>query len=346
MSDLASGLAATANTTPAPSAPAPTPESSTPSAPVQPSTPQSFADHLRAIEDDPAPAAPEPVAPVGDVPTTEEPQPEIEAAGKEGPIPFTVHKTALENARTKERESVLQQVQAELEPIKPMLPVAQAIAQDVQTGTLDGLNQLLNEYAQHPILGQQLKSMLGRMLNKARTQQQPQAQPDPEPEADLQTADGALVYSAQQLAKREQWLTRQWQRQMEQQIAPFKQLTERVQKAEQIQQQRTEAHSRASQWLEHWSKQPHFTEHKSEIAKAQAEFFQQGHDTQTALGLAYAKVVQEVVLPKLQQQQQQQLVTSAMAKAAGRDANPSAVSANPPSTPRSISEAFQQVGLR
>jgi hypothetical protein len=278
--------------------------------------------------------------------TPEQPQETTEPVG---PIPLERHKAALENARTKERESVFQQVQQELEPIKPMLPLAQAIAQDVQNGSIDGLNNLLAEYAQHPVLGAQLRSMLGRALSKMRGAQPPQ-QTDPEPEADLQTADGALVYSAQQLAKREAWLTRQWQKQMEQQLAPFKQFTEKAQKAEEFQQQQQQAQQRASRWLEHWSKQPHFTEHKAEIAKAQAEFFQQGHDTQTALGLAYAKVVQEVVLPKLQSQSQQSLVQQAGQKLAASAHNPAASAPSQPRKPKSVDEAFDmamaEVGWR
>lgn len=332
MSELASGLAESTNATPSVESTPQTVDSVFDSAITElsgePTTPTT----------DPAPAdAPQASATETPAPQVQTPeQPQEQTPEPVGPIPLDRHKAALENARTKEREAVLTQVQQELEPIKPMLPIAQAIAQDVQTGQLNGLNQLLKEYAQHPQLGQQLRSMFGRMLGQMRGQQAEDAEPEP----DLQTADGALVYSAQQLAKREAWLTRQWQKQMEQQIAPFKQMHERQQKAEQFQQMQSQAQSEASSRLEHWSKQPYFAEHKPQIAKAQAEFFQQGHDTWTALGLAYAKVMHEVVYPKLDSQKQQSLVQQAGQKLAASAHNPAASVPTQPRKPRSVDEAF------
>lgn len=274
-----------------------------------------------------APAKEAPAAPVED----DRPLEDSELAQLKGMIPAPRVAKSIDNARAKERETVLREVQQELAPV---LPLVQAITSDVQTGSLNGWRTLMKEYLSHPVLGQQVRSELGRALAQMRGQR-PDAE-DVEPEADLQTADGQLVYSAQQLAKREAWRERQWQKQMEQQIAPLKQMHQQVEQARTAQQMQQRAVSEAQRLVDHWSKQPHFAEHKADIAKAQAEFVKQGTDSGTALGLAYAKVMQDIVLPKLHQQTNQSLVAQAGQKLAASAHNPAA---GVPTQPRRIEVA-------
>ena len=100
--DLASGLSSTANVV-EPAAPAP-------DSPQTPSAPTSMAEAFEqaGIGVEEAPDQP-PEAPEGSAPAKAEPPSADGLEGKEGPIPFKVHKTSLENARAKAREDVLQQ---------------------------------------------------------------------------------------------------------------------------------------------------------------------------------------------------------------------------------------------
>lgn len=330
---LDAGLASTTNAAPAASEPASTP-ASTPA-----ERPTSWADALKQAEEaaaspSPAPTTPEAQTPV---PAIAEPPQATSEAESVGPIPLDRHKAALENARKKAAEEAAQQYQQQyggsLEVIKAL-----------QADPVGTVIQLATELQSHPAYGQQLRSAAGRMLAAQRGSKQPSAQPEPAPEADLELQDGTQVYSALAQAKREEWLKRQMQAEFGKQLEPLRQLHQRVQRADQANQMQAQATKEASSRYQAWSQQPHFEEHKADIAKAQTEFFEQGHDSWTALGLAYAKVMKDVVLPKLQNQSKQDIVASAVAKAAGRSTNPAASVPAPPGRPKSWREALQQAG--
>lgn len=336
------------------SSPAPV---ATPAAPSTP--PRTMSDALQQAgygQDDVPGASPEtPPTLEGSAPATAEPstpvQGEAAPVTKEGPIPFQAHKTALDNARVKEREAVIAQLQQELTPIKAHLPIAQAIARDVETGGIDGLNQLLAEYARHPQLGPQLRSMMGRALGQLRGQAAPVADTEPEPdlESPVRDAQGQVVgyepvFSAKQLAKWQAWNTNRIKADIGQQFAPMRQLQERFVQAQEQESQTAAYVQRSSPLAEELKAMPGFEDHKQEIAKKQQALFDA---TPTADPMQlWFRAYREVVPSKLQAQQQQSLESAALAKAAGRDANPAAVVASPPPTPQSMREALAQVGLR
>lgn len=344
MSDLAGGLAQAANT--APSAPAASPAPETPSTPSQPASstaPVSLADHFRQIEETPpsdAPPTPEAPAPA---PATEEP-PKVDATAEEtaGPIPFERHKAVLESTRKKAAEEAVQQFQQQYGEAIQFATAFNADPVATAVGLMDRLQT-------HPEYGPQLKSYAARVLSQRR-QQQPPADPEPQADVVFKYEDGSegRTFSDAQLRKWQEWNTKQMRQQLTQELAPVMQIAQR-EKAEQAKQQYVaQVTDSYRPFAEEIMAMPGFAEHRDEILTRQRELFDQSSRSGQAVDpmQLVLRAYREIVPAKLQQQQQQQLVTSAMAKAAGRDANPAAVVASPPPTPKSLTDAFAQVGLR
>lgn len=343
MSDLAGGLASAANA--APAAPASTPEPSAPSTPATPAAsspaPVSLADHFREIESEPASAAPQEPAIEQPAPATVEPTPvDVSAEKKPGEPPQERWPAILENARKKANEEALTQFQ-------------QQYGGDVQfsqrfkSDPIGTITQLVGELQQHPEYGPQLRSHAAKVLG----QRAPKVEPEPQPDLVGRDANGQEVtfYSAEQNRKWQQWQSNQMRQQLTQEFAPVMEVArERQQEREKREYvaQATEAYRPA---VEEVMEMPGFKEHRAEIVDRQKQLFdeavkagQKNIDPMRYVLRAY----REIVPAKLQQQQQQQLATSALAKAAGRDANPASVVASPPSPPKSLTDAFSQVGLR
>lgn len=322
MSELHAG-AGPAETTPAaaPAAPAaPAPAADRPTS-IDDALEQSFAASL--AQESAAPETETPPVPDGDAPTTAEPPAEEtpQDETKKGPIPFDVHKQALENARLKAAEEAKQQLLQEYQQqVQPVLTVAQAIARDVQSGTIDGLNQLMEEYAAHPTLGPQLKSWFGRMLSQQRTQgpAMPSAQDDPRPEADLQTSTGELVYSAKQQQALDDWRDRQWQRKLQETIHPLEQTRKQQEQARAVYALQQQALQTATQTLAEFRADPDFVAHEAEV-RARMEA-----NPKLSLDRAWHAVYREVVEPKKVAQQQQQWVQQAVKKSTGSTNDPAA----------------------
>jgi hypothetical protein len=330
MSDLASGLADSTNASPS----------------VE-STPQTVDSVFESAEAELSAASTTPSEPAtavpGEAPTTEASAvppvtPEV-VEGSEGPIPFKVHKTALDNARSKERDEVLAQVQQELAPIAPVL---RAITQDVQSGSIDGLKQLMREYAQNPQTAALFRAEMGRALSQMRGQK---PQVEEEPQADLQTADGELVYSAKQAAKREQWLMSRMKQDFSKEFAPLQDIVRERKQQQQVRQQSEQWVQRSTPLAEELTQMPGFQEHKTDILKRQAELWQQNPQTDP-LKLAfraYRDVVpqrQQAQQEKLQQSTQQSLVAQAAAKVRASTDNPAASAPAQPRRPKSVDDAF------
>jgi hypothetical protein len=220
-------------------------------------------------------------------------------------------------------------VQSELAPI---LPVMQAITRDVQTGSVEGLRQLLKEYGQNPATQAAFRAEMGRALSQMRGPKP--AVEDVEPEADLQTADGALVYSAAQLAKREAWLTRQWDARMQKELQPLKQTHQDAQKAKESAQKLEAVKASAIEAYTEWAEQPHFKENVKAIQAEQHRLWETGMKPEKALRQAYLTVLNRDVIPKLQSNQHQSLVQQAAAKVRASTDNPAA---SAPAQPRRIS---------
>ena len=338
MSELASGLASTANAAPAAAESAPAPSSSTPAA----SGPISLSDAFAQFDvgkEESTPVTPETPVPSGEAPTIAEPPQDQAQAGetKPGPIPFDVHKTALENARKKASEEFSQQYAEAMQ-------FAQSFNAD-PIGTFMHLGQQLQN---HPEFGQALRSTAGRMLaaQRQRQPQQPAAEPEPTPDVIFRYSDGTegRTFSAEQLAKRDAWREKQTEQRLLDRFAPLSKLQEQWQHAQKLEQQTHEYVQRQAPLAEELQAMPGFKEHLSDIKAKQTELM---HSVPNADPMRmWFRAYREVVPAKLQQQQQDQLASSAMQKAAGRDANPGTVVGSSPAAPRSMQEALAQVGLR
>lgn len=279
--------------------------------------------------DTPAPATTEPVAAAGDPDATATTEPK-------GTIPADRHKAILENTRRKTAEEVVARVGQEYGP-------AIQLQQQLRTDPVGTLQQLIDEAMDDPTMGPALLSHAARKLSAKRGQK---AQTE-EPEPDLQTADGTLVYSAGQLAKREAWLRAQIQQEIEARTAPLQQdLRTRAEEraAEQARQQTTQV---VKSRLGQWRARPGFTEHEADIAVKQAEYVAQGHDSWDALAAAYTDIYHEKVVPALHAKNQTNLVRTAVAKARASTDNPASVT---PTQKQGIAktwdEAFERAGLK
>ncbi len=307
-----SNTGATESATPAPAASATS---------VDEALEQSYASEMTARA---APDAPDPAVTDGDPPTTEAAPQETDAPvvlpdGKEGPIPFTVHKTALDNARLKAaQETETRLTQQWQQDVQPVLSAAKAIAQDVTTGSIDGLRQLLNEYAAHPQLGPQLQSMLA-------SQQRPAAPPqtdDQEPQPDYDY-NGTPFFSAPQLQKWQQWHARQTDARIQQQLQPLQQSHQQTQLKQKVDEMRHTALSNAQAQYAELAADPDFVEHQALVSERM-----QTHGW--GVERAWQQVYKDVVVPKKVGQQQSQWVRQAVKQSTGSTVDPAA---NAPAQP-------------
>lgn len=306
--------------------------------------PTSWAEALgEAPAADPATAAPSDLpalVPTPEVaiplPSAPEADPSSDATPTAGPIPFDRHKAALDNARTKAIESTVQQVKE-----------SYGAGIDFQTrfdaDPVGTFAQVFDGLMQHPTFGPAVLSHAAKALSARRGQ----AALDQEPQPDLQAADGTLLYSAEQLAKREAWTHRRLQAEMARALTPFQQREQALQQQQAMEEAKAAATQRMGTLYQSFAVQPHFTANKPAIvARFKALRAEQPHlDLGSALGLAYAEVVQSQVLPQQVASQQQQVQAAAVAKATGRSTPPGTTIAQPQGRPRTMREALAQVGL-
>jgi hypothetical protein len=140
----------------------------------------------------------------------------------------------LANARAKEREAALNEwrqqhgwaEQVDQREFQQIQRIARAVSNGDKVA---GLQQLISEISREdPNFQAQLRSYAGRLLAQ-RAQQQPEQ--EPQPDLPIQLEDGRVVhlYSAEQQAKREAFLQKQWRAQVQQDIAPLQQTHEQLQ---------------------------------------------------------------------------------------------------------------------
>lgn len=265
------------------------------------------------------------------------PVPDAIDATSQGPIPFVRHQAALENARTKAIESVVSQVK---EQYGAGLEFQTRFDAD-PVGTIEGVISGLASDPQH---GPALMSTIARMLSGAKRQAQASAEPQP----DLQAADGTLLYSADQQARRDAWFKDQMLREMRQEVAPLHaRETERQQQVAHAQAVQA-AQTRMGQLYQSFAARPHFTEHKPAIVE-KFKALRESHphlDLGSALGLAYADVIESQVVPRQIASQQQQAQAQAVAKATGRSTPPGQTVPSPQGRPTGWGEAFAAAGMR
>jgi hypothetical protein len=263
-----------------------------------------------------------------------------------------VHKTALDNARTKAAQEAEQRFQQEY---GGALQVIQAMQSDLP-GTLA---QLLSEAVAHPQHGQAVLAHAARLLQGRRGAKAQEAVVEPEPQADLQTAEGELVYSAKQQQAREAWFRRQVLGDVEKTYGPIKQSFEQQQKqqqaAEAFGKYRAEADTRSKAQAETLKKLPFVEEHRAAINARQQEIFaemaQRGgvnpHEAPMQAWLqAYSEIVGKALPARdagLQAKTQQQFVQTAAAKVRGSQSDPAASAPAQPRKPRTPDEALDMV---
>lgn len=286
----------------------------------------------------PAPAAPSVESPVsGEAPPaasvqateqTPTPVPAAPVVEPKGPIPYERHESILKNARTKTETEISQRFQQQY---GAHVELGNRITAD-PVGTVVGLIEGL---ASHPDHGNAVISALARTLGSRRS-----AGEDSEPQADLQTPDGTLVYSAQQQARREQWVRRQIEQQIDQRLQPLQAREQQRVAQERVTQAKAEAMTRMGKVLEPYKQMmPDFDSHKPALLEKSRAYLEAGHDAQTALGLAVTAVLHES-LPKRAAQSRDQLVAQAVAKATGSTSPPGTAPAAPAARPTDFAEAF------
>jgi len=282
-------------------------------------------------------AAPESTPPAAPAQAAQPPTPPESAAPAEpakanGPIPFERHQDILKNARTKTEAEVTERFQQQY---GPHVELGRRISAD-PVGTVVGLIQ---ELAAHPDHGNAVISALARTLG-SRRQSQPAVE-EQEPQPDLQTPDGTLVYSAPQLAKREQWMRKQIASELDQRLQPLQQREEqRVAQERQTQAER-DASERVSKMIAPYKAMlPEFDKHKPALLEKVQGYLKEGHDAQTSMGLAVLSVINTNVMPARAAESQQQMVAQAVAKATGSTTPPGSAPSAPAKRPQSFAEGF------
>lgn len=322
MSDeLSTGLAATANE---PVADSPTPDSVLDAAFA---SPEPAAGSEPSGEPEPAT---EPAAAIAQPQTPEQP------SGAKGEPPPEKWDRILENARKKASEDALAAHKDALDVVRQL--------QDDPAGTIA---QLLEEGSIDPRFSEALTAKAAAIL-AARSKA---AKADSEPEPDLQTADGALVYSADQLRKWHQWNSAQTEKKLTEQFKPLQQLQQRFEQHQQQVQLAEKAAETVDRRMAPIASLPFFKESKDAIKVRQREIYEQmqgrpGFDPNetpfSALIQAYSEIVSTQALPKLQSQQTDNLVAQAARKRAGSSSDPAATAPAQPRRPRSVDEALEQ----
>jgi hypothetical protein len=302
----------------------------------------SFSAQLLKDEESSTPETQEtPAVSEGEAPTTEAPPQDAadSDASKQGPIPFAVHKTALENARTKAAEETQQRLLQEWRSqVEPVLPHLNAITQDAQNGTIDGLTSLIAAYAENPQLGPQVRSLFGRMLSQQRQQQaQPQAPTDTRPEPDLQTADGALVYSAERAQQLMAWEKRQLLAEVQQQMKPLQEMRQQQETQVRIAQQRDAALQWATSQLQEFRADPDFKAHEAVVKERMAA------NPSWSLDRAWQQVYRDVVVPKKLAQGNVQYLEAAAKKSRGSAPDPVASAPVQQKRGRTVDEELDRV---
>jgi hypothetical protein len=239
----------------------------------------------------------------------------------------------LKNTRAKTRDETLQEV---VKQYGPSLQVVEALKAD-PVGTLIRLQQ---ELMADPTYGPQLTAHAARTLGARRGQPVPE---DQEPQPDLDAGNGLLLYSAPQQAKREAWLHRQWQQQLQQTLEPLQQdMQARRQRDAFTAQQQKDAQVIRGR-IDQWTSRPHFTEHREEIRQRQQQYYEAGFEMWDALSAAYADVLTAKVLPATKHEGAQGLVQQAAKQLAAATPNPAAAAPRAHRRPRDIDDVFDQV---
>ena len=345
---------AVVDSSPAPAAPdsaTTTPETSAPATP--PARPTSMRDAFAKVAESRAAkgtaAATAPPAPAGDLPTP--------PAKTPGPIPFDVHKTALDNARAKAVEEVAGQWKdyewVRQVPAADLREFTQMVI-EAKGDPLAVLSKLADQIAADPVHGPQLRSLAAKQLAAGRGQGQPVADEEPTPDVEIVNQDGqvtGVTYSAPQQAKREAWLKRQFMAEVGDLLAPLQQSHEKAVAAEQT----ATAKAAAADWSGNFSQEitqyRGFAEHKQDIGRDVLAQLQQLDPTDPRgndpawLEAATLRAYHRVVGPKLPALIQAQHAASLKQKAIAQTESPSGMApaiTTRPRNPKELAKLLEQ----
>lgn len=281
---------------------------------------------------DPAPAS-TPVASSAPVETTAPPEaatiaPAVDATVapstdlKTGPIPFDVHKTALDNARAKAVAEWDQQYGWAKQVTPQEFQQVAAMAKRASADPIGYLQDFVKELQNSPEHAAQLRSFAARELARRQT-----AQVETEPIADLpiQLEDGRVVhlFSAEQQAKREAYLQKQWQASLDQKLQPLQQSHDQQQQAlaaAQREQAVTHFVSTTYDDLKTWPGMDQEANQKA-VASALAQVRIDSDDPREVT-LALNAAYRHAVLPTLQRTERQAVLTTLHQQANGNTVNP------------------------
>lgn len=248
---------------------------------------------------------------------TSETQAPVHPSEKTGPIPFDVHKTALENARAKAVAEYKEKFGWAESVDRTAYEQAMQIGQLYQRDPVAYIKQIVAEASANPELAPLVRSEAARVLGSRQ-----QEKPAPI-EADIPVVDDqGRVVSHSFSAERVKQLLAQEREALKQEllgeIAPLKQERENAKRQKQAADQQAQIETSVKSIYEQaTSELPQFKEHEQEIAKALAEI---PGEPGAALYRAWAKVV----LPKLEAKSQSKTLDDLKTKAAASVANPTA----------------------
>jgi hypothetical protein len=319
----------------------PTPSTPSVSAVSSSERPRSMSAAMAGDTDTPDPGVPvqsEPTAPAPTAPVAPEQTPPVTEAQNRGPIPYDRHESILKNAREKaaqEAEARFQQQYGE----------AFTVLAEFQKDPGSAIANIIAEGMANPDLAPIVAQAAARALAGRRGQQQPQQAEEPEPQADLQLPDGTPLMSAQRLAEWRAWNDRRLMAQFDQKLAPIQQREQKIAAKEKHDAAFADAKGRMKTVLERYQSRPHYAEHKDAIREKTVALMNEGVDAVTAIGAAYAEILETVVLPARASAEKQALVQQAVEKSKGSTAPPGAVMPSSQGRPRSMAEALKQQGV-
>lgn len=228
-----------------------------------------------------------------------------------------------------------------------------SIVQAMHTDPIAFVQQFTTQLQQHPEHAPKLRSLAAKALQAARGANGNAAAGPPEPDIELQ--DGRRLYSAEQLAKREEWLQTQLLQKvngtLSEQLSPLQANLKQQQQAAEAERLTLEARSWAKSTVGELSKLPHFDKVKGKVAEALLAAQRSGADNELAEAIAYkaySNAIAADVLPTLGQTTAAQVHHELREKAAaGLSISPGDTAApSSRSRPQSMAEALEQAYSR
>jgi hypothetical protein len=301
-----------------PTAPAPAPAAVAAPAPAErPSFAQAFASDAATQ----SPTADPEAATTQPADATTAPAPINPSVEKTGPIPFDVHKTALDNARTKAIAEYKEKVGWAETVDRAAYEEAAKIGQLYQRDKPAYIRQVMAEALANPELAPLVRSEAARVLGTRAPQPQSAV-----PDIPIVNEQGQVVGNLREIVS--QHLAEFAAKELE----PIKRDYATRQQAEQTRQEQAQLHTTVTTLYEQAiADLPQFKEHEQEIAAALDKI---PGDPGTALYRAWT----QVVLPKLNAASQAKTLDSLKTTAAASLANPASAAVTTAKRPRSFND--------